>query len=148
MFKAQWRGTSKVGGFFGWFMMFIWFPWIALKGLPWVIAHPEVFHAVNPAYGFHFLLNFPGAGAFIVLGVVVLAITGGEAKYADIGHFAVSSGQRVPEGQSLKPQYSGRRPVMIAWFSLVVPCLLLNYGGQMVICSKTECPREPILSTH
>ncbi len=131
LFKAQWRGTSKVGGFFGWFMMFIWFPWLAIKGLPWVFAHPEVFQAINPAYGVSFLLHFPGVGAFIVLGVVVLAITGGEAKYADIGHFAVSGGEAVPEGQSVNPKYSGRRPVTIAWFSLVLPCLLLNYAGQV-----------------
>ncbi|MCC6512210.1 MAG: KUP/HAK/KT family potassium transporter [Pirellulaceae bacterium] len=131
MFKAQWRGTSKVGGFFGWFMLLVWFPWIAIKGLPWVVAHPEVFEAINPVYGAQFLMAFPGLGAFIVLGVVVLAITGGEAKYADIGHFAVSSSDHVPEGESVKPQNSGRRPVTIAWFSLVLPCLLLNYGGQV-----------------
>lgn len=131
MFKAQWRGTSKVGGFFGWFMMLVWFPWIAIKGLPWVIAHPEVFHAINPSYGFHFLLSFPSAGAFIVLGVVVLAITGGEAKYADIGHFAVSGNEHVAERTSVHPRNSGRRPVTIAWFSLVLPCLMLNYAGQV-----------------
>lgn len=131
MFKAQWRGTSKVGGFFGWFMLLVWFPWIAMKGLPWIIARPEVFEAINPVYGVQFLLNFPGAGAFIVLGVVVLAITGGEAKYADIGHFAVSSNEPVQESQSVHPRNSGRRPVTIAWFSLVLPCLLLNYGGQI-----------------
>ena len=131
MFKAQWRGTSSVGGFFGWFMMLIWFPWIALKGLPWVFQHPEVFEAINPVYGFKFLLSVPTAGAFVVLGVVVLAITGGEAKYADIGHFALASDEPVPEHQSVNPKYSGRRPVMIAWFSLVFPCLLLNYAGQV-----------------
>ena len=48
LFKAQWRGTSKVGGFFGWFMMLVWFPWIAMKGLPWVVRHPEVFRAFDP----------------------------------------------------------------------------------------------------
>lgn len=130
MFKAQWRGTSKVGGFFGWFMMFVWFPLLAAKGLQWVIWHPEVFWAVNPWYGLHFLLTFPSAGAFIVLGVVVLAITGGEAKYADIGHFAVSGTEQVPEGESINPLNSGRRPVTIAWFTIVLPCLLLNYAGQ------------------
>ena len=131
MFKAQWRGTSKVGGFFGWFMLLVWFPWIAIKALPWVVQHPEVFQAINPAYGFHFLISFPSAGAFVVLGVVVLAITGGEAKYADIGHFAVSGGEQIPERHSINPRNSGRRPVTIAWFSLVLPCLLLNYAGQV-----------------
>jgi KUP system potassium uptake protein len=67
MFKVQWRGTSKVGGFFGWFMLLVWFPWIALKGLPWVVAHPEVFQAINPLLGLHFLFSFPSAGAFVVL---------------------------------------------------------------------------------
>ncbi|MGN6544707.1 MAG: KUP/HAK/KT family potassium transporter [Aureliella sp.] len=131
LFKAQWRGTSKVGGFLGWFMLLVWFPWIAVKGLPWVVAHPEVFQAVNPMYGLHFLLSFPSAGAFVVLGVVVLAITGGEAKYADIGHFAVAGAEQVEEGQSVDPRNSGRRPVTIAWFWLVLPCLLLNYAGQV-----------------
>lgn len=130
LFKAQWRGTSKVGGLFGWFMLLVWFPWMAIKALPWVVAHPEVFQAINPAYGVHFLTSFPSAGAFIVLGVVVLAITGGEAKYADIGHFAVSGKDLDAQGH-IQPQNSGRRPVTIAWFTLVLPCLLLNYAGQV-----------------
>ncbi len=131
LFKIQWRGTSKVGGFFGWFMMFVWFPWIALKGIPSIIAHPEVFQAVNPLIGINFLLSFPSAGAFVVIGVVVLAITGGEAKYADIGHFALSGNRDIPEGTSIAPMDSGRRPITIAWFSMVLPCLLLNYAGQV-----------------
>ncbi len=131
LFNNQWRGTSKVGGFFGWFMMFVWFPWIALKGIPWIIAHPEVFQAVNPLLGIEFLLSFPSAGAFVIIGVVVLAITGGEAKFADIGHFALSGNRDMPEGTSIAPRDSGRRPVTIAWFSLVLPCLLLNYAGQV-----------------
>lgn len=131
LFKAQWRGTSQVGGALGWFMLLVWFPWIAFKGLPWLLKHPEVFQAINPRYGLDFLLSFPSAGAFVVLGVVVLAITGGEAKYADIGHFALSGSEQIGEGQSIDPRNSGRRPVMIAWFSLVLPCLLLNYAGQV-----------------
>lgn len=131
LFKPQWRGTSKVGGFFGWFMMLVWFPAIALKGLPWALRHPEVARAVNPLYAMQFLAAFPGAGAFVILGVVVLAITGGEAKYADIGHFARQGETEVPEGQSVDPKDSGRRPVMASWFYLVLPCLLLNYAGQI-----------------
>jgi KUP system potassium uptake protein len=130
LFKPQWRGTSKIGGFFGWFMLLVWFPWIAIKGLPWAIRHPEVMAAVNPLYGLQFLASFPQVGAFVMLGVVVLAITGGEAKYADIGHFARRGDHEVPEGQSLAPADSGRRPVMYSWFFLVWPCLLLNYAGQ------------------
>jgi KUP system potassium uptake protein len=131
MFKAQWRGTSKIGGFFGWFMLLVWFPWIAIKGLPWIIRHPDVFEAVNPWLGCQFLMNFPGAGAFVILGVVVLAITGGEAKFADIGHFAVSSHEQSSKSESLPAAQSGRRPVMVSWLVFVFPCLLLNYAGQV-----------------
>ena len=131
LFKAQWRGTSAVGGLFGWFMMLIWFPWIAIKGLPWAIRHPEVFRAVDPSYAIRFLAQFPSLGAFVILGVVVLAITGGEAKYADIGHFTRKNGEEVGEGQSVDPRNSGRRPVMYSWFCLVLPCLLCNYVGQV-----------------
>ena len=131
MFKAQWRGTSKIGGFFGWFMLLVWFPWIAVKGLPWIFRHPEVFEAVNPLLGIQFLMSFPSAGAFVILGVVVLAITGGEAKFADIGHFAVSSHEQSSESESLPAAMSGRRPVMVSWLLFVLPCLLLNYAGQV-----------------
>jgi KUP system potassium uptake protein len=131
LFKPQWRGTSKVGGLFGWFMMLVWFPWIALKGLPWAARHPEVFLAFNPMYAVDFLVRFPGAGAFVILGVVVLAITGGEAKYADIGHFARRGEREVREGESVDPRDSGRRPVMYSWFYLVFPCLVINYCGQV-----------------
>jgi KUP system potassium uptake protein len=131
LFKPQWRGTSKVGGLFGWFMMLVWFPWIAVKGFPWVVRNPEVFLALDPSYAFHFLTQFPRPGAFVILGVVVLAITGGEAKYADIGHFARKGETEVAEGQSADPRDSGRRPVMYSWFYLVLPCLLCNYAGQV-----------------
>lgn len=131
LFKPQWRGTSKIGGFFGWFMVLVWFPWIALKGFPWLVRNPEVFLAFNPIYALSFLASFPSLGAFIIIGVVVLAITGGEAKYADIGHFARKSQAPVPDGQSMDPRDSGRRPVMFSWLSLVLPCLMLNYAGQV-----------------
>lgn len=131
LFKPQWRGTSSVGGLFGWFMMLVWFPWIAIKGVPWIVRNPEVFLAVNPVHAAEFLAGFPTIGAFVILGVVVLAITGGEAKYADIGHFARKGEQEVGEGQSLDPRDSGRRPVMASWFVLVLPALLCNYAGQV-----------------
>lgn len=131
LFKPQWRGTSSVGGFFGWFMLLVWFPWIALKGLPWIARHPEVFLAFDPRYAIDFAAGFPRAGAFVILGVVVLAITGGEAKYADIGHFARKGDKEVPQGQSVVEKDSGRRPVTYSWFCLVLPCLLLNYAGQV-----------------
>jgi KUP system potassium uptake protein len=141
LFKAQWRGTSTVGGFFGWFMMLIWFPWIALKGIPWILRSPEVFLAVNPLYAIRFLGEFASAGAFVILGVVVLAITGGEAKYADLGHFAVKGDDHeVKHGQSIAPRDSGRRPVMYSWLFQVLPCLLLNYAGQVGYVLKCGVP--------
>ena len=140
MFKAQWRGTSQIGGLFGWFMLLIWFPWIAIKGLPWIFKHVEVFEAVNPLLGLHFLMSFPSAGAFVILGVVVLAITGGEAKFADIGHFAISSHEHQSESVSLPAELSGRRPVMLAWLTFVMPCLLLNYAGQVAFMLENGIP--------
>ncbi len=131
LFKPQWRGTSKVGGFFGWFMFLVWFPSIALKGIPWILQRPDVFTAFNPLYAIDFLAEFPSIGAFVILGVVVLAITGGEAKYADIGHFARRSENEVHDGHSLDPRDSGRQPVMYSWFFLVLPCLVCNYAGQV-----------------
>jgi KUP system potassium uptake protein len=131
LFKAQWRGTSRVGGLFGWFMMGVWFPWIALKALPWIARRPDVFEAINPAHAARLLMEFPGLGPFILLGLVVLAITGGEAKYADIGHFTRRGDREVGEGESVAPRDSGRRPVMFSWFCLVLPCLVLNYAGQV-----------------
>jgi len=130
LFKPQWRGTSQVGGLFGWFMMLVWFPWIAIKGVPWILGRPDVFLAFNPTYAVHFMASFPGAGLLVILGVVVLAITGGEAKYADIGHFASRGEEHVGEGQSVDPRNSGRLPVMYSWLILVFPCLILNYAGQ------------------
>lgn len=131
LFKPQWRGTSKVGGMFGWFMLLVWFPWIALKGLPWVVRNPEVFKAVNPMYAFDFVWSFPTLGMLAIFGVVVLAITGGEAKYADIGHFMRRTKKQCCDGMSVDPADSGRRPVMLAWYSIVMPCLLVNYAGQV-----------------
>jgi KUP system potassium uptake protein len=109
---VQWRGTERIGGFFGYFMMFVWFPWIALKGLPWVLHRPEVFQAINPLYAVEFLGHHGWIGSLVILGAVVLAITGGEAMYADMGHF-------------------GRTPIVLSWRTFVLPCLLLNYFGQV-----------------
>jgi len=131
LFKSQWRGTSKVGGLFGWFMLLVWFPWIALKGLPWIISSPAVFSAVNPWYAWDFVIRFPTMGMFAIFGVVVLAITGGEAKYADIGHFMRRTKKQCFDGMSVEPSDSGRRPVMLAWYYMVMPCLLINYAGQV-----------------
>jgi KUP system potassium uptake protein len=142
LFKMQWKGTSKVGGLFGWFMILVWFPWIACKGLPWIVAQPEVFWAINPYYAISFLVGFPGIGSLVVLGVVVLAITGGEAKYADLGHFSRSSHTTTGEGQSLPPADSGRVPVMYSWFMIVLPSLLICYAGQVAYMLKMGVPER------
>jgi KUP system potassium uptake protein len=131
LFKSQWRGTSKVGGLFGWFMLLVWFPWIAAKGLPWVLSTPQVFSAVSPMYAWNFVMKFPAMGMLAIFGVVVLAITGGEAKYADIGHFMRRTKKQCSDGMSIDPEDSGRRPVMLAWYYIVMPCLLINYAGQV-----------------
>ncbi|MEI8210935.1 MAG: KUP/HAK/KT family potassium transporter [Planctomycetota bacterium] len=131
LFKMQWRGTSKVGGLFGWFMILVWFPWIALKGLPWVMSRPDVFLAINPLYALQFLGSFPSVGSLVILGVVVLAITGGEAKYADIGHFSRSGNHGGNSDESINPSDSGRIPVMYSWFIFVLPSLLICYAGQV-----------------
>ncbi len=141
LFKPQWRGTSKVGGSFGWFMMLVWFPVIALKGIPWILRRPEVFLAFNPAYAVQFVAEFPRIGAFVILGVVVLAITGGEAKYADIGHFSRrSEHDEARDGESLHPRDSGRRPVMFSWLFMVLPCLICNYAGQTAYVLERGVP--------
>ena len=109
LFMVQRQGTASVARYFGPICV-VWF--LALGGLGiWHIADaPGVLAAFNPAWGANFLLGHPGV-AFVVLGAVFLAVTGGEALYADLGHF-------------------GRRPIALAWFVLVLPALVLNYLGQ------------------
>ena len=109
LFFFQYKGTAKVGGAFGWIML-VWFVTIATLGIREIALEPQILAAVNPWYAVSFFLDHP-IRSFIVLGAVVLVITGGEALYADMGHF-------------------GRRPIRIVWFALVLPALLLNYFGQ------------------
>jgi KUP system potassium uptake protein len=109
LFLVQKKGTHKVGRVFG-PVMLIWFATIAALGVYEVATAPEILLAVNPWYGMKFFLTH-GVQAFVLLGAVVLVVTGGEALYADMGHF-------------------GRRPIRRAWFYLVLPALLLNYFGQ------------------
>ena len=109
LFVIQSRGTQKVGAWFGPIMLF-WFVALALMGLAHIVYRPEVLMAINPYYAVQVLLDEP-AKAMLVLGFVVLSTTGGEALYADMGHF-------------------GPRPIRVAWFGLVLPALLINYFGQ------------------
>jgi len=109
LFMLQSHGTERVGRLFG-PVMVVWFIVIALLGVNMVMRHPQVLVALNPIYGLRFFISH-GIQAFIALGGVVLALTGAEALYADMGHF-------------------GKRPIRLAWFSFVLPALVLNYFGQ------------------
>jgi KUP system potassium uptake protein len=109
LFVIQKRGTGGVGAIFGPAML-VWFGTIAAIGMRWILKRPDVLHAVNPAYAVEFMRHHKGHG-FLVLGSVVLCFTGGEALYADMGHF-------------------GKGPIRIAWYVAVFPSLLLNYFGQ------------------
>ncbi len=109
LFLVQYRGTATIGRLFG-PIMILWFAVIGLLGARAIIGNPEVLLAISPTYGIAVLFRH-GYLAFLVLGSVVLCVTGAEALYADMGHF-------------------GRRPIQLAWLFLVLPCLLLNYFGQ------------------
>ncbi|VXC17812.1 putative potassium transport system protein kup 3 [Burkholderia sp. 8Y] len=112
LFKLQKRGTGAVGKVFG-PVMIAWFLTLAALGLSHIIPHPQILRAVSPVYAIAFLAHAP-ATAFVVLGSVFLALTGGEALYADMGHF-------------------GKLPIRLAWLVLVLPSLVLNYFGQAAL---------------
>jgi KUP system potassium uptake protein len=130
LFVIQRKGTASVGKLFG-PVMILWFATLALLGINNIIAEPNVLRAVNPLHGIAFLHNNPGLG-FFSLGAVVLALTGAEALYADMGHF-------------------GRKPIQIAWFGLVLPSLVLNYFGQgALLLDKPAAIENPfyLLAPH
>ena len=108
-FAAQRFGTERVGKAFG-PLMLLWFTGIAALGVPHILAQPMVLNALAPWHAVEFFMAH-GWHAFVLLGAVVLAVTGAEALYADMGHF-------------------GKRPIRLAWLMLVFPCLLVNYFGQ------------------
>jgi KUP system potassium uptake protein len=109
LFVVQRFGTASVGKLFG-PVTALWFIVLIVLGATHIIENPAVLGALNPAYALDFLLAHSGI-AFIALGSVVLCVTGAEALYADLGHF-------------------GKRPIRLAWFSLVMPALVVNYFGQ------------------
>jgi KUP system potassium uptake protein len=109
LFALQSRGTGRVGALFG-PVMLVWFVTMGVLGLSQIVRHPSVFVALDPMYAADFFAAH-GARGTLVLGAVVLAVTGGEALYADMGHF-------------------GARPIRVAWLGLVMPALVLNYLGQ------------------
>ena len=109
LFMMQKHGTEKIGKIFG-PVMILWFSTLAILGLVAIINHPAILAAVNPYYAVRFFMENHLHG-MVVLGSVVLCITGGEALYADMGHF-------------------GRVPIRMSWYCMVLPALLLNYFGQ------------------
>ena len=109
LFLIQHRGTGAIGSVFG-PVMAVWFVVLAVLGLAQIVRHPNVLMAINPGHAVSFFAHNAGFG-FLALGSVFLVVTGGEALYADMGHF-------------------GRKPIQQAWFVLVLPALLINYFGQ------------------
>ena len=109
LFAAQRFGTAAVGRFFG-PVMVVWFAVLAVLGVVHIANNPAVLSALSPHHALGFLFGHPGV-AFVALGSVVLCVTGAEALYADMGHF-------------------GKQPIRLAWFSAVMPALVLNYFGQ------------------
>ena len=109
LFAVQWRGTGSVGRIFG-PIMAVWFIALGALGVAQIVQDPYVLLALSPSFGFMFCVRH-GFLAFIALGSVVLAVTGAEALYADMGHF-------------------GAKPIRLSWLFYVLPCLVLNYFGQ------------------
>lgn len=123
LFSVQFLGTAKVGRFFG-PITGLWFVSLGVLGLFQLLNGPEIFAAINPWYGWHFLMTSGHAG-FVILGSVFLAVTGGEALYADMGHF-------------------GAGPIRRGWFALVFPALGLNYLGQgALLLHRPELAHAP-----
>jgi KUP system potassium uptake protein len=123
LFWAQSKGTEVVGKFFG-PVMLLWFGTLAVLGIINILHDPTILRALNPLYAVEFFMHQPKI-AFISLGAVVLAVTGAEALYADMGHF-------------------GRFPIRLAWFGFVLPALLLNYFGQgALILLEPEAVKNP-----
>jgi KUP system potassium uptake protein len=126
LFVFQNRGTARVGAVFG-RVMVVWFLSIALLGIGGILRHPEVIAAINPWHAITFFLRDWPRG-FLILGAVVLVVTGGEALYADMGHF-------------------GRRPFRLGWFAVVLPALVLNYFGQgALLLADASAARNPFYS--
>jgi KUP system potassium uptake protein len=123
LFSIQSRGASKIGNYFG-IIVLGWFVTIGFLGLRFILQNPEVLKAFNPVYATHFFQH-EGFSGIKVLGSVILAVTGGEALYADMGHF-------------------GKKPIRLAWHWIVLPALMLNYLGQAaLIINNPEASTRP-----
>ena len=123
LFFVQRRGTASIGRFFG-PIMIVWFFIIAVLGVAQILTHPSILWALSPHHAIGFIWNNPDV-TFIILGAVVLCVTGAEALYADMGHF-------------------GKKPIRVAWFSIVMPALTLNYFGQgALLLSNPAAVKNP-----
>jgi len=123
LFLVQKRGTAGIGKFFGPITL-LWFAVLAVLGVFHIASNPNILVALNPYYALSFMWDNPGV-TFILLGAVVLCVTGAEALYADLGHF-------------------GKKPIRLAWFSVVMPCLTLNYFGQgALLLSNPAAVKNP-----
>jgi KUP system potassium uptake protein len=123
LFAVQKRGTGGIGKFFGPITL-LWFLVISLLGVVQILTNPAILWAISPHYAVGFMWANPGI-TFIILGAVVLCVTGAEALYADLGHF-------------------GKKPIRLAWFSVVMPSLTLNYFGQGALLLKNpEAVKNP-----
>jgi len=126
LFFVQKRGTGGIGRFFGPITV-LWFLSIAVLGVSHIVGHPEILAALSPHHALRFMWQQPGT-TFIILGAVVLCVTGGEALYADLGHF-------------------GKKPIRLAWFAIVMPCLTLNYFGQgALLLADPEAVKNPFFN--
>lgn len=123
LFMIQRKGTGLVGKYFGPITL-LWFASLGVLGILSIVQNPGILWLVNPYWGAHFVFAHPGL-AFLAMSAVVLTITGGEALYADMGHF-------------------GRKPIQMGWFFIVLPCLLLNYAGQgALLLREPEAVENP-----
>ena len=126
LFAVQKRGTGGIGKFFGPITV-VWFLTIAGLGVVQIVDHPEILAALSPHHALRFMWQQPGT-TFIILGAVVLCVTGAEALYADLGHF-------------------GKKPIRLAWFLVVMPCLTLNYFGQgALLLERPEAVKNPFFN--
>jgi KUP system potassium uptake protein len=126
LFAVQKRGTGGIGKFFGPITL-VWFATIAVLGVYHIASNPSILLAINPYYAVTFMWDQPGT-TFLILGAVVLCVTGGEALYADMGHF-------------------GKKPIRLAWFAVVMPCLTLNYFGQgALLLTEPEAVKNPFFN--
>ncbi len=123
LFMVQKHGTTGIGKFFGPITL-VWFAVIAVLGVVHIADQPNILWAISPHYALSFMWNQPGT-TFIILGAVVLCVTGAEALYADLGHF-------------------GKKPIRLAWFAIVMPALTLNYFGQgALLLVNPEAVKNP-----